>query len=340
VRTAGFVVDEQGRKQSKSLGNTVEPQKIMDQYGADILRLTFASVDYADDLRIGKSVIDGAVETYRKLRNTLRYLLGATAGFAESERVAVADMPLLERWMLDRLARVDAEVTAAYAAFDFRRALAAIAEFANVEFSALYADIRKDALYCDAPDSLRRRAARTVMAETFDRLLLWLSPLTPFTAEEAWSFAAPGAGSVHLRALPPVPADWTATDARARMDRLLAIRRVVTGALEIERREKRIGASLEAAPVLHLADPAEVEGVDLAELCITSAVSIEAGAGPADAFRLDDVPGVAVVAALAAEGWVKCARSWKYFDPATADPAFPDITPRDAEAVKAWEAAQ
>ena len=340
VRTAGFVVDEQGRKQSKSLGNTVEPQKIMDQYGADILRLTFASVDYADDLRIGKSVIDGAVETYRKLRNTLRYLLGATAGLAPAERVAIADMPLLERWMLDRLAHVDDEVTAAYRAFDFRRALAAVAEFANVEFSALYADIRKDALYCDAPASLRRRAARTVMAETLDRLLLWLAPLTPFTAEEAWSFAAPGATSVHLRALSPVPDGWRDLAARDRMGRLLAIRRVVTGALEIERREKRIGASLEAAPVLHLADPAEVAGVDLAELCITSAVIVQAGAGPDGAFRLDDVAGVAVTAALAPVGWVKCARSWKYFDPAAADPAFPDITPRDAEAVRAWEAAR
>jgi isoleucyl-tRNA synthetase len=340
VRTAGFVVDEQGRKQSKSLGNTVEPQKIMDQYGADILRLTFASVDYADDLRIGKSVIDGAVETYRKLRNTLRYLLGATAGLADGERVAIADMPLLERWMLDRLASVNDEVTAAYRAFDFRRALAAVAEFANVEFSALYADIRKDALYCDAPGTLRRRAARTVMAETLDRLLLWLSPLTPFTAEEAWSYAAPGSDSVHLRALPPAPDGWRDPAARTRMDRLLAIRRVVTGALEIERREKRIGSSLEAAPIVHLVEPGEVAGVDLAELCITSALTVEAGAGPADAFRLDDVPGVAVVAALAPEGWVKCARSWKYFDPATADPAFPDITPRDAEAVKAWGAAQ
>ena len=340
VRTAGFVVDEQGRKQSKSLGNTVEPQKIIDQSGADILRLTFASVDYADDLRIGKSVIDGAVETYRKLRNTLRYLLGATAGFSPSEAVAVADMPLIERWMLDRIASVDAEVRSAYEAFDFRRALAAISEFANVSFSALYADVRKDALYCDAPDTVRRRAARTVMQALRDRLILWLAPLTPFTAQEAWALAPGDGEAVHRAHLPPVPTDWTNPEAAARMERLLTIRRVLTGALEIERRDKRIGASLEAAPVLWLADPSEVDGVDLAELAITSAVTVQAGDGPATAFRLEGVAGVAVEPQRVPAHWIKCARSWKYFDPATADPAYPDLSPRDAAAVKALEAAR
>ncbi len=340
VRTAGFVVDEQGRKQSKSLGNTVEPQKIIDQSGADILRLTFASVDYADDLRIGKSVIDGAVETYRKLRNTLRYLLGATAGFSPAEAVAVADMPLIERWMLDRIASVDAEVRSAYEAFDFRRALAAISEFANVSFSALYADVRKDALYCDAPDTVRRRAARTVMQALRDRLILWLAPLTPFTAQEAWAHATGDGEAVHGAVLPLVPADWTNPEAAARMERLLTIRRVLTGALEIERRDKRIGASLEAAPVLWLADPSEVEGVDLAELAITSAVTVQAGDGPATAFRLEGVAGVAVEPQRVPAHWIKCARSWKYFDPATADPAYPDLSPRDAAAVKALEAAR
>jgi isoleucyl-tRNA synthetase len=342
VLTHGFAVDEQGRKMSKSIGNTIEPQKIAQQNGVEILRLLIASAEYGDDLRMGKIIIDQASETYRKLRNTLRYLLGALNGFADSERLPLSpETPLLERWLLHRLSEVDAEVRKGYETFQFRNALTAIVEFCNVDLSAFYVDVRKDALYCDAPSSLRRRACRSALDEVFSRLTAWLAPLLPFTTEETWLTRFPNDVSVHLRQFPQTPASWRDEAAAAEMARLRSARAVVTGALEVERREKRIGSSLEAAPRVFVTDAAlraQLQAVDFAELCITSGIALEAGEGPADAFRLSETPGVAVVVE-AAKG-AKCARSWKYFDPATADPAFPDITPRDAEAVRAWDAAR
>jgi isoleucyl-tRNA synthetase len=227
-----------------------------------------------------------------------------------------------------------------YRTYEFRAAISAIVEFCNVDLSAFYVDVRKDALYCDAPQSLRRRACRMVLDETFSRLTAWLAPVLPFTAEEAWLTRFPDTVSVHLRQFPETPETWQDDFAAEQVARLRDVRGVVTGALELARAEKRIGASLEASPRVFVSDESVrtlLQSVDFAEFCITSGASIEAGEGPDAAFRLADVPGVAVVVERA--GGVKCARSWKYFDPATADPAFPDITRRDAEAVKAWDAA-
>ncbi|GAM98502.1 isoleucyl-tRNA synthetase [alpha proteobacterium U9-1i] len=341
VITHGFAVDEKGFKQSKSLGNVVEPQTVANQNGIEILRLLIASANYADDLRMGKTIMEQASETYRKLRNTLRYLLGALKDFDEAERLPRGDAtPLLERWLLHRLTEVDAAVHKGYDTYEFRAAMSAIVEFCNVDLSAFYVDVRKDALYCDAPHSLRRRACRSALDEVFSRLTAWLAPVLPFTMEEAWLTRFPETRSVHLRQFPETPASWRDEAAAAEIETLRGVRSVVTGALEIARAEKRVGASLEAAPLVFIADEAlraYVSAVDFAELCITSSVRVEAGEGPADAFRLADTPGVAVVVEKAAG--VKCARSWKYFDPATALAGFPDITPRDAEAVKAWDAA-
>jgi isoleucyl-tRNA synthetase len=374
VLTHGFTMAEDGRKMSKSIGNTIEPQDIAKQNGVEILRLLIAAADYGDDLRLGKTIIEQSSETYRKLRNTLRYLLGALAGFTEAERflpphagdvsgaprrtmgagaapsVAFGDtspasgggkLPLLERWLLHRLHDLDSTVRDAYAAYQFRAALAAIVEFCNVDLSAFYVDVRKDALYCDAPDSERRRACRTALDEVFARLTAWLAPILPFTMEEAWLTRFPNATSVHLRQFPDTPDAWRDDFAAEEMARLRSVRGVVTGALEVARREKQIGASLEAAPIVYIEDDglrASVQASAFAEYCIASDVKIEAGAGPADAFRLPEAPGVAVVVRHA--GGVKCARSWKYFDPATADAQFPDITPRDAQAVRAWDKAR
>ncbi|HVY85982.1 MAG TPA: class I tRNA ligase family protein [Caulobacterales bacterium] len=245
---------------------------------------------------------------------------------------------MLERWLLHRLWELDHAVHNGYESYQFRAALSAIVEFCNVDLSAFYVDVRKDALYCDAPSSARRRACRAALYETFLRLTAWLAPILPFTMEEAWKALHPDDVSVHLRQFPHTPDSWKDGEAAVAMERLRAARAVVTGALEIARAEKRIGASLEAAPRIFVADAAlraELEAVDFAEYCITSAVSIEAGEGPAEAFRIGDQPGVAVVVEKAPG--VKCARSWKYFDPATADPRFPDITPRDAHAVAEWD---
>ncbi|MBI1187377.1 MAG: class I tRNA ligase family protein, partial [Alphaproteobacteria bacterium] len=345
--TYGFTVAEDGRKMSKSLGNGVEPQDVAKQHGIEIFRLLIAAADYRDELRIGKTILDQSAEMYRKLRNTLRYLLGSlngyrTAGATAGEAPAVQEAtPLLERWLLHRLTELDSEVRAGYETFEFRRALTAIVEFCNVDLSAFYVDVRKDAMYCDTVDSARRLAACAALEEVFARLTAWLAPIMPFTMEEAWRTRHPDARSVHLRQLPETPEAWRDAAAAADMARLRGVRAVVTGALEIERREKRIGSSLEAAPRVFIADAALralVESVDFAELCITSGVVIEAGEGPAEAFRLPETPGVAVLAARA--GGRKCARSWKYTDDVGSDPRYPDLSARDAEAVAAWDAAR
>ncbi|MGQ0531761.1 MAG: isoleucine--tRNA ligase [Caulobacteraceae bacterium] len=375
VVTHGFTMDEEGKKMSKSIGNTVEPQDIAKQNGIEILRLLIAAAEYGDDLRLGKTIIDQSSEMYRKIRNTLRYLLGALKGFEEGERFpfSLAEkglgdegrandpapaqllaphpptpspqggggerLPLLERWLLHRLYELDRTVREAYDTYQFRAALHAIVEFCNVDLSAFYVDVRKDALYCDAPAGFRRRACRTVLDETFSRLTAWLAPILPFTAEEAWLVRFPDTVSVHLRLFPDTPEGWEDDFAGEEMAKLREARAVVTGALEVARRDKVIGSALEASPRVFVTDDdlrASLQAVDFAELCITSGAIIEAGEGPADAFRLPETPGVAVVIEKAPG--VKCARSWKYFDPATADPRYPDITPRDAEAVATWDA--
>jgi isoleucyl-tRNA synthetase len=340
VRTHGMIVDEKGRKMSKSLGNGIELDDILRQNGMEILRLLFAAADYSNELALGKTILDQAGETYRKLRNTLRYMLASLKDWSADEAVDVKDMPLMERWLLARAGQVAQTVREAYQAYDFKTALSAISDFANLDMSAFYVDVRKDALYCDAPDSLRRRACRTVLDLLFERMLTWLAPLMPFTTEEAWLCRFPEAGSIHLKVIPEDPADWADTGALSRMEHLRALRRVVTGALELKRRDKTIGSSLEAAPVVWLVNDGIRSAIgqeDLADLCITSGLDLRNGAGPDGAFRLDDVSGVAVEFARAPG--IKCARSWKYFDPATALPGFPDITPRDARAVMAWDAA-
>ncbi|KCZ47384.1 hypothetical protein HY3_04220 [Hyphomonas pacifica] len=354
VLTHGFIVDSQGKKMSKSIGNTIEPEEIQKQYGIEILRIWTASGDYTEDLRISDEIIKGSVETYRKLRNTVRYLLGALDGWTENEALPKENMPSLERWVLHRLAELDQQIRAAYTVYDFKRIMALLINFCGVDLSAVYFDIRKDSLYCDprfetlsawddetAGYGNRRRAARTVMAAVLERLLTWLAPVMPFTMEEAFleSHLKSRAESVHLLQFPETPEGWLNSDLAARWAKIFTVRRVVTGALEIERREKRIGASLEAAPKVYIADEALIDafkGEDPADLFITSGAElIHSASGDGGGFTLDDTSGV-IVYPEKADG-IKCRRSWKYFDPATADPNFPDITPRDALAVKAWD---
>ena len=212
ILTHGFVLDPDGRKMSKSLGNTTDPLEIMKTSGADILRLWVATTDSADDVRVGKDILGQTAEAYRKLRNTLRYLLGALDGWSEAERVGVGEMPELERWVLHRLAELDATLRAAVAGYDFNGYIAAIATFANADLSAFYFDIRKDSLYCDAVDAPKRRACRTVMDTLFGALVRWLAPVLVFTAEEAWTTRWPDAGSVHLQGWPEVDGGWVDED--------------------------------------------------------------------------------------------------------------------------------
>jgi isoleucyl-tRNA synthetase len=339
VVTHGFTLDEHGRKMSKSLGNVIAPQDVIKQSGADILRLWTCAADYWDDQRIGPEILKTTVETYRKLRNTLRWMLGNLVHFDDSERVKVEHMPELERLILHRLTELDALVRQAYADFDYKRIFAALNAFMIVDLSAFYFDIRKDALYCDPYSSTTRKSCLTVLDYVFRCTVTWLAPMLCFTAEEAWLARYPDASSVHLEAFPAALPGWRNDALAEKWRKLRNLRRVVTGALEIERAEKRIGSSLEAAPVIYVAD-AELFGlateIDLAELCITSAATLVEGEGPQTAFRLDDVAGIAVVPRQA-EGR-KCARSWKISPAVGSDPQYPDVTPRDAQALREWDA--
>jgi isoleucyl-tRNA synthetase len=340
VLTHGFVLDEDGRKMSKSLGNVTAPQDVIRQSGADILRLWVCASDYADDLRIGPEILKTTVETYRKLRNTIRWMLGSLAHLREEDRIALAQMPELERLMLHRLVELDRLVRQAYADFDYKRIFAALNAFMTSELSAFYFDIRKDVLYCDPISSVTRNACLTVLDHLFRATVTWLAPMLPFTAEEAWLARHPSPeGSVHLERFPEVPPEWRDDALAERWRRVRNVRRVVTGALEIERAHKRIGSSLEAAPVVFVSDPelfAALVDIDLAEVAITSAATLVQGEGPPEAFRLEDVKGVAVVVQLA-QG-KKCARSWKILPSVGSDPAYPDVSPRDAQALREWEA--
>jgi len=349
VLTHGFVLDENGRKMAKSLGNTVAPQDVIKSSGADILRMWVCASDYADDLRIGPEVLKTTVETYRKLRNTIRWMLGNLVHFRDRDRIEHAAMPGLERYILHRLAELDDGVRRSYAEFDFKRIFAAVNQFMTVDLSAFYFDIRKDALYCEPISSVTRKACLTVIDQVFRATVAWLAPMLCFTAEEAFLSRHPdAAGSVHLEPFPAIPAGWR-DEALARVwSDIRRVRRVVTGALEIERADKRIGSSLEAAPAIYISDPelmrtvsAALEGdrgeTGMAEIAITSAATVAPGAGPPGAFRLDDVPGVAVEFRPASG--VKCARSWKILPTVGADPDYPDVTPRDAQALREWDAA-
>jgi isoleucyl-tRNA synthetase len=313
VLTHGFTLDAKGFKMSKSLGNTVAPQTVIKQYGADILRLWVAQSDYTVDLRIGDEILKGVADSYRRLRNTFRFILGNLSDFKEEDRVAYSDMPELERWVLHRLSELDQIVREGYAKYDFEGVVREVFTFATVDLSAFYFDIRKDALYCDAADSQRRRAACTVLDQLFHHLTRWLAPVLVFTMEEVWLERFSGdTSSVHLEDFAEAPADWRDQDLAARWAQIRMVRRVVTGALEIERREKRIGASLEAAPVVYVSDPdlrTLLEGRDMDDLCITSGLIVSAEPAPENAFTLDDVEGVAVVANLA--NGAKCTRCWK-----------------------------
>jgi isoleucyl-tRNA synthetase len=337
--THGFTLDEKGEKMSKSLGNSIEPQTIAAESGAEILRLWAALTDYSEDQRIGRTILQTTTDAYRKLRNTVRYLLGALGGFEDVEAVGVADMPPLERYILHRLWELDGEVREAYLGYRFSDAVRALADFCSNDLSALFFDIRRDALYCDRPDSMRRRACRTVMRLAFERLTIWLAPVIPFTMEEAWTTRFPEAGLNSLRAFPETPAAWRDEAEAARWAKIERVTRVVTGALEIERRDKRIGGALDAAPLVYIAAPdllAAFEGLDPAEIFRTSQASLLASDGPASAFRLPEIAGVAVEP-VKAEGR-KCARSWRILPEVGSDPRYPDLSLRDADAVAFWDA--
>ncbi|MEA1938027.1 MAG: class I tRNA ligase family protein, partial [Pseudomonadota bacterium] len=336
VMTHGFVLDGAGRKMSKSLGNVIKPEKIVDKFGADILRMWIAGADYFDDIRISDDIIKGQVDAYRRLRNTLRYILGNLDGFTKAESLPVEQMPELERWVLHRLTEMNDMLAEGVETLSFHRFYAALHAFCATDLSAVYFDIRKDTLYCDRADSIRRRAARTVLDILFQTLVTWLAPVLCFTTEEAWLARYPETdSSVHLQAFTEISASLRDEKLAARWARLREIKKVVTGALEIARADKTIGSSLQAKPVLYLTDQADralVDSVDLADLVITSDIEVVTGPGPEEAFFLTEVAGVAVVVAMA-EG-TKCARCWRILSEVGGRNDHPDLCLRCADATE------
>jgi isoleucyl-tRNA synthetase len=335
VLTHGFVLDEAGRKMSKSLGNVIAPQQIMEQSGADILRLWVVGSDYREDVRIGPEILKRHTDAYRRLRNTLRYLLGALDGYSAAEEVGIELMPELERWLLHRLAELDELVRRSADTLDFHAMFSALHNFCATDLSAFYFDIRKDRLYCDAPGDIRRRAVRTVFDRCFDCLARWLAPVICFTAEEAWLARhgdAPGS-SVHLQLFPDVPAAWRDDVLGQRWGLLRDVRRVVTGALELERGAKRVGSSLQAAVELFVPEVLldRLRDVDLAELCITSVGVVRPGPAPDSAFALPDVPEVGVLVSPAPGN--RCERCWRVLPEVGQVPDHADLCRRCAAVV-------
>ncbi|MEH6663061.1 MAG: class I tRNA ligase family protein, partial [Parasphingorhabdus sp.] len=273
VLTHGMTLDKTGKKMSKSLGNTLDPKKIIDVQGADILRLWAASVDYTEDHRIGDEILKGVSDSYRKLRNTFRYMLGGLGDFTDAERVAVADMPELERYILHRLAEVDAELKQHVNDFAFGPYMRTLNAFAQEDLSAFFFDIRKDCLYCDAADDPKRMAYRTVMDILFHALTRYIAPVLVFTAEEIWQSRFPDENdSIHLKVWPEVDAGWTDGDLAGKWQKIRDAREKVTEAIEPLRREKTIRSSLEAEVIYPMADlPISTE--EFAELAIVADVT-------------------------------------------------------------------
>jgi isoleucyl-tRNA synthetase len=306
-----MTLDDKGRKMSKSLGNVVDPQTIIRESGVDVLRLWVASTDTSEDQRFGKLAMQTTVDAYRKLRNTLRYLLGALKGYTAEEALPVADMPELERYILSRLAALDAEVRGHVHVHAYAKMMAAITSFVNSDLSAFFFDVRKDSLYCDGALSPKRRAYRTVLATLFDALNAWLAPVLVFTTEEAHEHRwGEGAGSVHFGTYADIPAGWRDEALEAKFDRLRELRALVTLAIEPMRRDKQVGSSNEVAVRLAAsgADAALVRSVDFAELCIVSSVEVIPSEG--DAF-----------VQAASSSHARCARCWRHLPDVSAETA-------------------
>ena len=338
VLTHGYVVDGDGRKMSKSVGNVIVPQDVIKQYGADIIRLWTASSDYKADIRISPKILKQLAEVYRKIRNTIRYILGNTNDFNyETDAVPFNEMLELDQWALMHLQLLKKEVTAAYESYDFHVLYHAIHNFCTVEMSSFYLDILKDRLYAYKADSKERRSAQTAMHEILMDLIVMLSPVLSFTMEEVWQFMKKPANapeSVQMLPWPEVKEEYINEELETKWDNFIEIRSEITKVLELARRNKQIGHSLDAKVELHaegeaLAILKSVEK-DLATLLIVSqAIIVEGAADGAEATGREDLK----VTVAAAEGH-KCERCWIYSDEVGQDAEHPTLCKRCAEAVK------
>ena len=336
VLTHGFVMDKDGRKMSKSLGNVILPDDLIDQYGADVVRLWVVSSDFTEDLRVGQEIMKANVESYRKIRNTFRFLLGNLHEFKDEEIVPYNEMPELEKYILHKLSIIDEKVKKNYREYDLKSVFQDLLNFSNLDLSSFYFDIRKDTLYCDSPNSLSRRATRTVLDIIFNYLVVWFSPILCFTTEEVLSSRFPNnKSSIHESGFSEVNEEWNNKELFAKWEKIRSVRKVVTGAIELERQEKRIGSSLEAFPTVFISDKEYLKifsDIDLAEIFITSQAILKEGDGPSDAFRLDEMKMVSVECNLS--NGRKCNRSWKILPEVGTDPDYPDLSIRDADVMR------
>ena len=336
VLTHGFTLDEKGMKMSKSQGNAVSPDQVIKQYGADILRLWVAQSDYTSDLRIGTEILKGVSDSYRRLRNSFRFLLGSLVDFDKDlETVKYSELPELEKWVLHRLSELDTVVREGYNEYAFQSVFQQIFQFCTVDLSSLYFDIRKDCLYCESPESNLRQSTRTVLDLIFFRLTSWLAPILVFTTEEVWlERFGESDSSIHMEDIPETPTDWLNSDISDKWAAIRQVRKVVNGAIEMHRKTKAIGSSLEASPLVYIANQNlfnQVKSIDFAEVCITSDVEVLFGSGSKKMFTLEDVEGVGVVF-KAAQG-EKCARCWKYVENFSDKTGYSDICIRCSNAL-------
>ncbi|MCR5225504.1 MAG: isoleucine--tRNA ligase [Alphaproteobacteria bacterium] len=311
VMTHGFIVDEQGRKMSKSLGNTVTLDDVVKNLGADIFRMWVSCSDFTQDLKLGKNILRQLEDVYRKLRNTLRYMLGALAGYdAETESVKYEDMPELEKWALHRLTEIHTELMSCIETYDINRYFTTLHTFCSGDLSSFFFDIRKDCLYCDSKDSLKRKAYRCVLNTLFQHIIRWLAPIIVFTSEEAW-LSMYKTSSVHFEKYLTPDSKWVNKELCDKINKIKDIRRSVTTALEIARKDKVIGSSLQAS--ITIFDPDKIIPISdiefWMEIAITSGVKISNEANPSNAFVSDDLKNIGVVVSIA-EGQ-KCERCWK-----------------------------
>jgi isoleucyl-tRNA synthetase len=323
VLTHGFVNDEKGRKMSKSLGNTTAPDEVADKYGVDILRLWVMSSDTTEDLRIGPEILKQQAELYRRLRNTLRWVLGSLHGFTETERVPVQEMPELERWVLHRLTEFSGRFSAAVESYNWTGVYPDLHNFCAVDLSAFYFDVRKDAIYCDRPDSLRRRAARTVLDYLHRYLCTWLAPVLCFTAEEAWCARFGDDTSVHLELFPSPPGNWRDDALAAKWETIRAIRRRITVPIEEARKANAIGSSLQAAVEL----PLNADHLNLLDEAAWSEIAI------VSSVRIVPDMDEPLSKVTPASG-DKCARCWRVLAEVGSNPMFPGVCLRCGDALE------
>lgn len=342
VLTHGFVVDGEGRKMSKSVGNTIYPQDVIKQYGADILRLWVASADYKADIRISNDILKQMSEVYRKIRNTFRYILGNLADFnPETDRVSYDRLLEIDRWALLRLEQVREKVTQAYDAYEFHTLYHTVHNFCAIDLSSIYLDILKDRVYTAKPDSVERRAAQTAMYEILDTLVRLVSPVLTFSAEEVWQHMPKVAGmpeSIQLADWPAARSEYLDKQLEDKWNKLLTVRSELTKALEQARRTKVIGHSLDAAITIYAADEVYEQlnalGEELATLLIVSKANVNQGVqqAPDNAYRSAELPLAVVVTPAQGE---KCERCWIYSDTIGEDAEHGTLCERCAGVLKA-----